>query len=775
MKKQFRLMLALMLALIMALGAGAMAEPVSGVSNEIGVDVGGAQGRAYSLLTMELTADRASALPGATVNYTLTIVNSGNAAATGRTVSARVGDGLTLAVDSAAGATVQDNLAIWSGVTIPARDFVTIDFSATLSATAQPGDGFTASASLDGNTVEAVVLAAAAQDITLKKTYNPINARPGDAVVVELTVENASDADTQVTLSDVLPQGLELADQGLNYDEATRTISWASTSLAAHSVMTLSYNARVAADAADGAKLTGEATAAAAGLSVSAAATLTVRVPRSALTIQKSVSDETPAPGDTIKYTLIIRNAGTADAVGAVVTDVLPDGLTLDAGSISSDASYNAHTLTWTLDVAAGSSVSRSYRMKVPSDAQAGDSYINTVYVEEETDSVEVTVSEAEPVLTIQKSVNNRTPEPGDWVKYTIRVKNASGVDAQDVRVVDTLPIDLYVDEDSITRGGDYDYYDDAITWLADVDAHSTVTMTFWAQVDEYAEDGEALVNRARIAGGDSSKATIYVTEDAVPKTGEADVVPAAWWQSGGTGIDQNQSDIVEASDTGASTMEYTDDMELPAVQEDFAEQLTLNQDLIGQLVVGDIVDEMVYQLDNQYYMTHDGAGNESESGALFLDERNLVYPRDANLIIYGHNMKSGAMFGDLDKYRTLDYLNQYPIISFRSIYDEQAAEYVPFAIFDASMDADNADYIKIRRPNFDNEEEAREFIQQMRDRSIYNLPVDAESGDQLLLLVTCSYSHSNGRFIIAARKLREGEDAQSIGALFAEQASARA
>ena len=62
-----------------------------------------------------------------------------------------------------------------------------------------------------------------------------------------------------------------------------------------------------------------------------------------------------------------------------------------------------------------------------------------------------------------------------------------------------------------------------------------------------------------------------------------------------------------------------------------------------------------------------------------------------------------------------------------------------------------------------------------MRDRSIYNLPVDAESGDQLLLLVTCSYSHSNGRFIIAARKLREGEDAQSIGALFAEQASARA
>ena len=56
---------------------------------------------------------------------------------------------------------------------------------------------------------------------------------------------------------------------------------------------------------------------------------------------------------------------------------------------------------------------------------------------------------------------------------------------------------------------------------------------------------------------------------------------------------------------------------------------------------------------------------------------------------------------------------------------------------------------------------------------SLYDEPVDVQAGDHLLSLVTCSYSHENGRLTVACRKLRDGETVEDVTALM-QQATKR-
>ena len=213
---------------------------------------------------------------------------------------------------------------------------------------------------------------------------------------------------------------------------------------------------------------------------------------------------------------------------------------------------------------------------------------------------------------------------------------------------------------------------------------------------------------------------------------------------------------------------------EMPAVvdiplviQETFTELYAQNNDLAGWLMVGEHIEEPVLYRDNSYYMDRDYNGNYSQSGSIFLDEKDSLQMVDDALLLYGHNMRSGMMFGDLDDFRERSYVAKYPIIKLHSIYEEEPREYVIFTMFDASMNSGDASYIKIRQFNFETEEEKQAYIDELSARTIFELPVEAEASDQLVMLVTCSYSHDNGRFLVVARELREGETAESVTALF--------
>lgn len=202
-------------------------------------------------------------------------------------------------------------------------------------------------------------------------------------------------------------------------------------------------------------------------------------------------------------------------------------------------------------------------------------------------------------------------------------------------------------------------------------------------------------------------------------------------------------------------------------LQSAFEELYAQNSDLIGWIKMADSVDYPVLWRDNSFYMDHDFYGQYSQAGSIFLDARNGVDMNDSAMLIYGHNMRSGEMFGDLDDYRDTKYLKKYPVISLQNAWESEPRKYVLISLFDASMNKSDPSYIRIVRTSFESDAEKEGFIEEMRARSIYDIPVEAGAEDQLLTLVTCSYSHDNGRFLLFARRLRDGETEESIQALF--------
>ena len=206
----------------------------------------------------------------------------------------------------------------------------------------------------------------------------------------------------------------------------------------------------------------------------------------------------------------------------------------------------------------------------------------------------------------------------------------------------------------------------------------------------------------------------------------------------------------------GADTLVYALQTP-PPVQQSFSELLSLNPETVGFLDAGKNISLPVVQRrnDNEYYLNHSFAGDESNAGTLFLDGSNLLIPEDDNLIIYGHNMRNGTMFHALSLFESADYVRQNPIVRFDTIYENRL--YVPFAAFTATMDAGSERYLDIRQFLFD-EDSFDLFVLKMEKLSTIDTGVDVRYGDRLLLLVTCEYLYDNGRFVVALRELRPNE-----------------
>ncbi len=92
------------------------------------------------------------------------------------------------------------------------------------------------------------------------------------------------------------------------------------------------------------------------------------------------------------------------------------------------------------------------------------------------------------------------------------------------------------------------------------------------------------------------------------------------------------------------------------------------NSDFAGWLFIPDTdINYPVMHTVNEpeKYLHKDFYGDYSKSGVPFIDYRcNLT---DSNIIIYGHNMKNGTMFGSLKEYKSNTYKKSHEIIYFQT------------------------------------------------------------------------------------------------------------
>ena len=94
-----------------------------------------------------------------------------------------------------------------------------------------------------------------------------------------------------------------------------------------------------------------------------------------------------------------------------------------------------------------------------------------------------------------------------------------------------------------------------------------------------------------------------------------------------------------------------------------YAESYLANKDMAGWLVIpGTNIDYPVMWTpeDENYYLYKDFEGRKNSNGSLILDTDSCLDPLTTNLIIHGHNMKSGAMFGNLTDYEDPDYYKEH-------------------------------------------------------------------------------------------------------------------
>ena len=187
------------------------------------------------------------------------------------------------------------------------------------------------------------------------------------------------------------------------------------------------------------------------------------------------------------------------------------------------------------------------------------------------------------------------------------------------------------------------------------------------------------------------------------------------------------------------------------------------NKDIVGWLSIPDQLSQAVVQRDNTYYLRRDYLGYHNANGALFLEEGTSLKTRPDTYIIFGHNMKTGDMFGSLRLYEDVGYYRRHAVIDFNSLYED--GQYAVFAIADVDTVQGMKHYAPFMQlPGM--EEKARaDCIQKLQAYSLLYSPIPVSADDQLLLLVTCEGAEESRR-IVAARRLREGETEQTLSSL---------
>ena len=183
-----------------------------------------------------------------------------------------------------------------------------------------------------------------------------------------------------------------------------------------------------------------------------------------------------------------------------------------------------------------------------------------------------------------------------------------------------------------------------------------------------------------------------------------------------------------------------------------------------GKYITGwlrmDSVDEPVVLKDNSYFLTRDATGKKNVNGAIFMDSGTRLETRPYTVILYGHNMKSGSMFGRLRKYRDSGYLRKNRFITFDTLYED--GRYAVFAAAEINVVPGTSGYFDIWSLD-DHTRAGREAaIRKLESRAINGSVLDVQPEDQILLLVTC-VEDDDYRLIVAARRLRDGETESTL------------
>ena len=287
--------------------------------------------------------------------------------------------------------------------------------------------------------------------------------------------------------------------------------------------------------------------------------------------------------------------------------------------------------------------------------------------------------------------------------------------------------------------------------------AAAIASLIFQYSIEEHSKD--VLDNMQQAAAQGSESMPDGVTSDAAASSATAsgeshdDVTVAGTANSGSSASDADTDGNVSISEDAAPEP-------VPQTPNPYQDSFLANADMGAWLKIdGTVIDYPVMWTprDETYYLYRNFEGREDQNGCLLLDTDSCTDPLTTNLIIHGHNMRSGAMFGSLTKYQDASYCREHSQIT---LYTETCERrYEVIAVFRSQVYKKTDQVFKFYKFfQADTEEAFDDFYQNIKALSLYDTGVTASFGDHFITLSTCTYHVQNGRFVVVAKEVEGGE-----------------
>ena len=481
-----------------------------------------------------VSSTKGTAVPGASITYTVVASNSGPSDTAGASVTDPLALNPDIASDTwtatgsggATGFSASGSGSIADSVTIPAGGSVTYTVTATIysTATGTLANAATASAT-DATTVTATdtdtLSANANLTITDSDGVSSVVAGTPDTYAIVVTNPGPSTA-FNLSVTDTLPtQGLTditspSLPAGVTFDSVTDT--WTLGSLATGQSVTLELAGTVPSGAT-GPTYADTATASATDATTVTATDTDTLSANANLTITDSDGVSSVVAGTADTYTVVVSNTGPSNASNLSVTDTLPtQGLTdITSPSLPAGVTFDSVTDTWTLgSLASGQSVTLELAGTVPSGA-TGPTYVDTATASA-TDATTVTATDTDTLspkanLAITKTDGVSSVVAGTADTYTIVVSNTGPSDASNLSVADTLPAQGFTGVTSPNLPAGVTFNSGTDTWtLASLASGQSVTLELAGTVPSGAT-GSTYANTATASATDASRVSATDTD----------------------------------------------------------------------------------------------------------------------------------------------------------------------------------------------------------------------------------------------------------------------
>ena len=532
-------------------------------------------------LTITTAADAPTTIPGATVTYTVTAVNTGQTDYTAISVTANLAGLLDDATfNNGATATVVGvpvymfpTLTWFGDLAVGAE--VTITFTATVDDPAA-GDHLatqTVSSQAPGNncppegTDPRCTTSVAVAGLSIVGSTDVSAAKPTDVIGYTATFTNSGQVPYRGI--NVAVDLTESADNATYNGDATATagstrsepdgltLTWTGDLAPGETVVltaSVTVNNPDAGDRSVGTVISTEAAGSncpVAGTDPHCATAVSVLIPQ--LSIAAAADRTTSTPGATVLYTITIANSGETDYAPATVTDDL-NGI-LDETDYVGDAvatdgllNYADGVLTWSGDLPVGATVTVTFSVQLHEPYTGDLTLVNQVESNELGSSCPAgstnpacssTVTVLLPALSISITADTASPAPGDIVGYTVVVSNTGQTDYLSATVFTDLAgalDDAVYNDDVAFDSGTVDYGGFGPIWTGDLAVGASATFTFSLTVNApVGGDGVLIASVTSAAAGSScpltapcvSTVTVSPTPTALTVSATADAATA--------------------------------------------------------------------------------------------------------------------------------------------------------------------------------------------------------------------------------------------------------